>query len=101
MVRNDGAYEHAVSEACEHQYQAIDGRGSGIQRRTVCDPMRREGDEGEPEEQVQIRPEHRSADALDGMHQMVMVAPVNANKDKAQDVGQEDGLDVVDDFPKG
>src|SRR5262245_45543308 len=54
-------------------------------------PARRERDERQPEQEMQIRPEDRPRDGMRRMQHMVVVIPIDAKIDEAQHVAQEDG----------
>jgi hypothetical protein len=49
-------------------------------------PAGGEGDEGKPEEEMEIGPEDAGGDGADGMEQVVVVVPVDADVDEAEDV---------------
>src|SRR6185295_3667594 len=49
-------------------------------------PTTDEGKEGEPEQKVQIRPEHSSRNMLTGVQHVMMVVPVDPYVDKAQHI---------------
>src|SRR5918992_1764169 len=54
-------------------------------------PARCERDEGQPEQEMQIRPEHRPRDFLSRMKHVVVVIPIDTQVDEAQNVAQEYG----------
>jgi hypothetical protein len=55
----------------------------------LAHPAGDERQQRQPKQQMQIGPEHAAADALHGVQQVVMVVPVDADIDKAQDVAEE------------
>src|SRR5215831_10350965 len=54
-------------------------------------PARRERDEGQPEQEMQIRPEHQPRDGMRRLQHVVVVIPIDTQVDEAQHVAQEDG----------
>src|ERR1041385_603696 len=50
---------------------------------------------------MQVRPENSGGHAVGGMNQMVMVGPVDAQDDEAEDIGDEDGHDWQHGIPVG
>src|SRR5204862_419312 len=65
------------------------------QRREVVPshPARRKRRQRQPEQQMQVRPQHAARDAIGHVNQVVMIVPVDPEKDEAQDVGDEHGDD--------
>src|SRR5437867_1276956 len=55
----------------------------------LCHPCRHERDEREPEEQMQIRPEDLAVHAVRGVQHVMMVVPVDAEKDEAEHVAEK------------
>lgn len=84
--------EDEIGHASEKEDNAVerDGPGSEV---VVAHPRRGEGNQREPEKEMEIGPENRSADALRGVEQVVMIVPIDGNHDEAEDVAQEVGND--------
>jgi hypothetical protein len=88
VQRQQGAGEVEVGDGGQEQDGAVDRhrhRG-GV---ALAHPGRDEGDEREPEEQVDVRPEHAPVHALDGVQQVVVVVPVDGQEHEAQEVAGE------------
>ena len=75
-------------ETGQQLQQAVERDG---QRREVVlpHPTRGEGNEREPEQQVQVGPQNAPADVRDRVQQMVVIVPIHADEDEAQDVARE------------
>src|SRR5674476_622453 len=56
----------------------------------LAHPAGHERHQRQPEQQMQIRPQHTTVDMLQCMQHMVMVVPVDADVDKAEHVTQKD-----------
>lgn len=56
-------------------------------------PSGDKGDQGKPEQQVQVGPENSAVDMATGMQHVVVIVPVNAQIDKTQHIGQKNGKD--------
>jgi hypothetical protein len=64
--------------------------GSGHGREVALShPPCHEGHHRKPEEQVDVRPEHVSRDAMHGVQQMVVVVPVGGDKNEAEYVSEK------------
>ncbi len=85
----DGLLQDEVGNGRHEQNAAIE---NGRLRSEVVlpHPSRHKGKEREPEEQVQVGPEDRPAHMLRDMEHVVMIVPVDADIDEAQDVAEED-----------
>jgi len=57
--------------------------------RGATDPARREGNQGQPEEQMQIGPEHSTAHPPAGLQQVVMIVPVDPDVQETQHITEE------------
>ena len=57
-------------------------------------PRGREGNQRQPEEQVEVRPHHGAADALGRSQEVVMVVPVDPDHGEAEDVDEQRGHSV-------
>ncbi|MEI9864315.1 MAG: hypothetical protein WDN00_07115 [Limisphaerales bacterium] len=53
------------------------------------DPCRGEGKKRQPEQQMQVRPQDTAGDFLGGLEKMVMIVPVDADVNEAQQIAQE------------
>ena len=52
-------------------------------------PFRHERDQGEPEQQMEIRPEYTAIDVMDGLKQVMVIASVDAEEHETQDITQK------------
>src|SRR5882672_1564221 len=50
---------------------------------------------------MKIRPQHSAADVLDDLQQVMMIAPVDAEKNKAQQVTEKDRAHRAERLPTG
>src|SRR5262245_4681998 len=57
----------------------------------VARPVRHDGIEGQPEQEVQVRPQHTAIHVANGVHQVMWVAPVDAEHDEAHHVAADLG----------
>jgi hypothetical protein len=55
----------------------------------IAEINRDPGDEGNPEEQIDVRPENDRIDPGHKMNEMMMIHPVNRDDDEAEDIGKK------------
>src|SRR5258707_1813663 len=55
----------------------------------LAQPSGYERRQGQPEQQMQIRPQHATIDVLDCLQQVMMIAPIDAYKNKTQQVTEK------------
>src|SRR3954471_4029842 len=84
-AREDGVRERGADE---HRPVGGDGHGREV---VLVHPAGHERHEREPEEQMQVRPQRRAADAVHGVEHVVVVVPVDSHHDEAQHIAQKDG----------
>lgn len=82
-----GQYE--IRHSSHQQNEPVHGNGPCLEL-ILVHPCSRERNDGEPEQQVQVRPESDAVDALRSVEKMVMVVPINGDVNEAQGVTQED-----------
>ncbi len=87
---HDDVLQDGVGDGGHEQDCAVEG-GGGWSEVVFAHPAGDEGDDGEPEEQVEIGPEDRAGDGAGGMEEVMVVVPVDADVDEGEDVGEEDG----------
>src|ERR1017187_3766145 len=90
LLLDDGALQNVVGDGGHEEDEAVDGGGYRSEM-VFADPRGGEREKREPEKQVEVRPEDAAADAFGGLEEVVMVVPINADVDEAQDVAEEDG----------
>ena len=56
----------------------------------LAHPLGDERHQRQPEQQMQVGPQHAALDVLDHLPEMMMVVPIDADVDEAQHVAQED-----------
>jgi hypothetical protein len=90
MKVNEGLCEDEICDSRQQQDYAVHSNRPRVEV-ILAHPSGREWNERQPEEQVQVRPQSRTVDALSCVQQVVMVVPVDADVNETQDVTQEDG----------
>ena len=89
----DRQRQDVVRRCGKKQVDAVDDDGSAGVRRLVH-PGCRDREEREPEQQVQVAPEDGSVHALDNLEHVMVVAPVDADVDEAEQVGRRSRVSV-------
>ena len=56
----------------------------------LAHPRRHKRSQRQPKQEMKIRPEDSAVDVLNNLQQVMMVAPVDADKNEAEDVAQKD-----------
>src|SRR5215472_13163850 len=87
-MRDQQAAQDEIGAPDEKQHDAIQRDGPRGEMR-FRHPARDEGHEGQPEQQMQVRPQDETVHAMRGLEQMVVVVPVDADEHEAQHVAQE------------
>lgn len=90
LVPGQASHEHTIGDGAHEQDKTIGRDGNGREV-ILAHPPGNEWDQRQPEEEMQVSPQHPTADFVYGVEQVVMVVPINADIDKAQDVADEDG----------
>src|SRR5580658_813955 len=89
-MSDKGLRQDKVRNARKEQQQTVERyRPGGII--ILVEPSGRKRHKRKPEQQVQVGPKDWSGNPLGSVQKMVMIVPVDADVDKAQDVAQEDG----------
>jgi len=78
-----------AARAGAHGARRVDHHRSSAEM--LIHPGGREGHKREPEEQVQVGPQHSSSYPVNELEQVVVVVPVDAQIHEAQQVGQQPG----------
>jgi hypothetical protein len=89
VMRNERLRKDEVRDAGKQHHQTIQGdrpRSAVI----FADPSSREGRKRKPKQEMQVRPEDWPINALGSVQEMVVVVPVDAGVNEAQDVAQKD-----------
>lgn len=89
MFDNDAFLKEEIGECATQKIDSVED-GRDLCEVVFAEPSGGKGDEGEPEEEVEVRPENAPCDVVDGVEHVVMVVPVDAEVDKAEDIAQED-----------
>ena len=89
MVADQHLGEDRVGDRAHEQDHAIGRHGPGGEV-ALAHPRGHERGEGDPEEQVQVRPEDPPVDALDRLEHVVVVRPVDPHEHEAENVAEED-----------
>jgi len=82
--------EDEIGEGGEQEDDAVKGGGKGGEL-ILSHPGGREREKGEPEEEVEVGPEDGGGYAVGGVEEVVVVIPVDADVDEAEEVAEEDG----------
>ena len=88
MMPNEAGLQHRVRHRAQQQVHAIQYRRPAFEV-VLAHPSRGERKQRQPEQQVQIRPQYRPVDGRGQLEHVVVVVPVDADVDEAQDVGEE------------
>jgi hypothetical protein len=89
LTRDDRLLEDVVGERGHQQHDAVERGGQGGEM-VLAHPSRSERKQRQPEQQVQVRPERRAGDRAARVEHVMMIVPVDADEDEAQDVAEED-----------
>jgi hypothetical protein len=81
--------EDGVRHCGQQQDRAV-GRGGEGRHVVLPHPAGDEGDEGQPEQEVEVRPQDLAVDPVAGVEHVMVVVPVDAQEEEAQHVAQED-----------
>jgi hypothetical protein len=92
LLFDDGALQNVVGDGGHEEDEAVDGGGDRGEM-VFVDKGGGKREKGEPEKQVEVCPEDAAGDAFGGLEKVMMIVPVNADVDEAQDVAEEDGQD--------
>src|SRR5450631_1639599 len=84
----DRQLQGVVRQCGKKQVDAVDDDRRAGELRLVH-PGCGDGEEREPEQQVEVAPQDGPVDALDNLEHVMVVAPVDADVDEAEQVGQE------------
>ena len=87
---DDGALEYVEGDGGHEEDEAVEGSGDGSEV-VLVDKCGGEGEEGEPEEEMEVGPEDGAGDVLGGVEEVMMIVPVNADVDEAEEIAQEHG----------
>jgi hypothetical protein len=90
LMGDDSALQNGIGDCRHQQDKPVDGTG-GWRADIFAYPGGSEWKQRQPEQQMQIRPQNSAADRVRGLEHMMMIAPINADIDEAQDIAQEDG----------
>src|SRR5207249_8544198 len=85
---DESSGEDEVRDRRQQQDRAIEcDRPSG--KLILAEPAGDEGDKRQPEQQMQICPQHPSIHLLDRLEQVMVVVPVDAEKNKTQHIDRK------------
>jgi len=88
MPRDDRGLQNPVCNRCGEQHAAI-GRRRERREVILAHPRGRERKQRQPEEQVEIGPQHDAIELARRIEQMVMVVPVDTDVDEAEQIDQQ------------
>jgi len=88
-MRDERLSQDEVRDARKEQHQTVE-RDRPWRFVILAYPSGRERRERQPEQQMQIGPQDRSGNALGSVQEMMMIVPVDADVNEAQDVAQKD-----------
>lgn len=101
-LRGDSGPWIEMIARCQQKYRAVEGCWEWCQLvlsgRGGCNGN---GEEGKLEEKVEICPKHRRADVGNGVEDVVVIVPVDADVEEAEDVAKEDREDCRKSCPVG
>lgn len=95
MLFDDNRLEEVIGDPTDEEIHAIEG-GGGLGEVIFAEPSGGEGDEREPKEEMEICPEDFAADVMDGVEHVVVVVPIDAYVNKAEEVTEECGYERLD-----
>jgi hypothetical protein len=90
LLFDDSALQDVVGDRGHEKDEAVHGGGDRGDMIFVY-PRGGEGEEGEPEEEMEVRPEDAAGDVFGGVEEVMVIVPVNADVDEAEDITQKDG----------
>src|SRR5579864_6153220 len=85
---DEGVREDPEGDPRAEKHHTVDGDGSAVPE-VRAEPLRRDRRQGEPEKKVRVRPEGRAADVVDELQKVVVVIPVDRQKDEAEGIDRE------------
>ena len=88
LLAKDHRLQDVPAERRHHQHDAVDGGRHGPEM-VLAHPAGREREQRQPEQQVQVGPQHAAGHVGGRVQQVVVVVPVDADVDEAQHVAQE------------
>jgi hypothetical protein len=86
----DAGGKNDPGDSGEHAGEGVERDGEGRDA-AVADPGGGEGDQGEREEEGEVRPEDAVGDVVEIVDEVVVVDPVDAGLDEAEEVDGEQG----------
>src|SRR6266853_5595291 len=90
MDREQRARQDKVCDRCTQQHHAVQRGGHGG-KLIFSQPPGNKRSQRQPEKQMEIRPQHASVNMFDDLQQVVMIAPVDTDEDKAKRVAEKYG----------
>jgi hypothetical protein len=88
LILNDGALQNGVGNRSAEEDHTVSGCWGGFEM-VIADPSRCKWKQRQPKEQVQIRPKYSARDMPCGLQHVMMVVPVDADVNEAEDVAKE------------
>src|SRR4029077_10318321 len=95
------AYLQNIVGQPRHQQRCTINGGWKLREVILAHPSGRKGNKREPKQEVYVGPHDGAVDASAGVQQVMMVVPVNSDKNKTQDVAQEDRQQASKRLPIG
>ena len=86
---DDRLLQYPVSDRCREEHAAVQGGGHRGEM-VLARPAGDERKEREPEQQVKISPEYVAVDMLDSVQHVVMIVPINPDRDRTHHIGNKD-----------
>lgn len=80
--------QDVIGDAAHQEDSSIKSRRS-LSEVILSHPRRGEGNEGEPEEEMQVCPQDRPVYFTGGVEHVVVIVPVNPQHDEAEDISEE------------
>lgn len=90
VAADQAAYQDSIGDSRAKHDHSIKSDRQGREP-VQTDPYGHERYQREPEQQMQVGPEHRSSDPFDGLHHVMVIAPIDPDEDEAEDVTGELG----------
>jgi hypothetical protein len=88
-VPRQGAHQHRVCNGAHEQDRAVQ-RHRHCCKLVFAHPAAGKGNQRQPEQEMQVGPQHLAADAVDRFEEVMVIVPVNADVDEAEDIAHED-----------
>jgi hypothetical protein len=85
LLGDDRLLKNGVGDCGGEQHASVNRRGQ-LGEMILAHPRRRERDDRQPEEQVEVRPQNGTVDPRGELEHVVMIAPIDAEEDEAQNV---------------